>query len=260
MRFHRCRLQFTTEEHASQLPLGMHAYDIRKMVINGKDLGHGVFARCPIKKGTLLCYYMGEVIKVEQQMEESNYTFQLLTASKAVNPFAATEYWVDSKDYFTISGLFQHLPAMEDVPVIKGLTSSVQFENLFLKSITLLEYGGIQVVGAIAMRDIKAGEQLGFTYGLNFWVTRIKAGVSTYPILFDVKGGSHTAFYDLEDDEALAEARARFSWGSEPEDLQVKQLTTTFATLVRDTGSLTLAKSEAYRRLQNEEAPICPIS
>lgn len=149
--------------------------DIAICHINEK-VGFGVFALTNIKKLTVLGIYAGIFAPLMPHDRyaclESNYK--------------DIKYATSAKDK---GGLFahflQHLPTPEELEAIefKDLKNKkqIQLENI---SPMITTYHGHHILFFAASTDIKAGDQLGFSYGQSYWRDSHK-----YPLLFNKNGG-----------------------------------------------------------------------
>lgn len=153
-------------------------------------VGKGVFLKkdAPIiKKGTAVAMYIGVYQKPDDNFGAYEYTTQSHPLFAAASPFRAYGH-VDTERYGGIARFIQSMPEQEELSEFKFsreetraeiATANLEVRNLF--------YQGMPVAVFIAATDIKPGEQLGYSYGSNYW-TQAECELGNRQLLFDKKG------------------------------------------------------------------------
>ena len=112
-------------------------------------MGYGLFSSRPIKKGTFVTEYVGHLRKYHTKLDQKNsYCFEYLIADKFDTPFV-----IDAKDEGNFARYVNH------------------DEDGNLSPIAVYHQGIMRVI-LKADRDIKAGEQLCYNYGPDYWASR----------------------------------------------------------------------------------------
>jgi len=166
------------------------------------ELGHGIFTSKDIPKDTVVAIYSGTI------MAGNKYT------SKEDHPlgYYEADFSFSMKRHRGIATFMQHLPEVPLVPdpkifsqILKMTGQNVSEEQIKLNiefyrtdfdSTTtkervatenirreFLDFNKIPVIAMVADRHIKAGEQLGFNYGYEYWLSR-----KITPEFFDKSG------------------------------------------------------------------------
>jgi acyl-coenzyme A synthetase/AMP-(fatty) acid ligase/curved DNA-binding protein CbpA len=165
-------------------------------------LGFGVFASSNIPKDTVLCFYSGTLVnslKTNMKNDEAIEYFGLKAS-------------FSTKKYRGIGSFFQHFPSKLKCPDVTMLSKilhsvgqgvsekdlkieeelySIQFlDKEVEQSLAVansrrehINFQGIPLVLLVTDSDVRAGEQLGFNYGKNYWLSR-----KIVPELFDKFG------------------------------------------------------------------------
>ncbi len=134
-------------------------------------VGYGVFAIKDIPKHTVVCIYSGE-IKLGRRVT---------TIDTNDLKFYTGNFRIIAKEIRGMGSYMQHLPAKTDHLKMKEMVATT---NVMPEYIVMYDENNlpVPVVVFVTLRDIKEGEQVGFSYGWEFWETR---GVPSY---FDHNG------------------------------------------------------------------------
>lgn len=119
-------------------------------------VGHGVFAIKDIPKHTVLCIYSGEIeIGTQTTIDHSNEYL-----------FYSGNFRISANRVRGVASFMQHLP---------GNTEAFgENHHLYARTNVMTEFviiNNIPVIAVVALRNISANEQVGFTYG-DYWKTR----------------------------------------------------------------------------------------
>ncbi len=114
----------------------------------GSDLGWGVFALRPLRKGQFIAQYSGKVRKRARGDDKNAYCFEYIAS-----PGAPTPYLIDAQDQGGLGRYLNHSAK----------------PNL-LSSIVTLDH--VSYVIFHAKEPIAAGEQLCYDYGEDYWSKR----------------------------------------------------------------------------------------
>ncbi|XP_074654553.1 uncharacterized protein LOC141908408 [Tubulanus polymorphus] len=116
--------------------------------------GWGVRALLDIQRGTFICEYIGELISDSEAdiREDDSYLFDLDNRD-------GETYCIDARKYGNIARFINHLCEPNIIPV----KVFVDHQDLRFPHICFF-----------SSREIKAGEELGFDYGVKFWVIKWK--------------------------------------------------------------------------------------
>ncbi len=166
------------------------------------SVGYGVFSSNDIPKDTVLCFYSGTLINSTKVNIESDHAI----GYHGINASFST------KNHRGIASFFQHLPSAKKLPnakifsqllqsmgqhvsekdlkindelystkfIDKNLEKSLAVENIRREFVC---FNGIPIVLFVTNSNIKAGEQLGFNHGKDYWLSR-----NIIPELFDKSG------------------------------------------------------------------------
>lgn len=166
------------------------------------DVGYGIFALNDIPKDTVLCFYSGTLINSSKVKIESDHAIEYYGLNASFS----------TKNYRGIASFFQHLPsklkfsnAKVFSQILQSMGQSVSESDLKIndelysiefhdkkveKSLATANirceyvcYNGIPVTLFVTDSQIKAGEQLGFNYGKDYWLSR-----NSVPELFNQSG------------------------------------------------------------------------
>lgn len=163
------------------------------------QVGYGVIALNDIPKNTVLCSYAGRLIKI-QRVKQNDHAID----------FHGLDAILSTEQFRGIASFFQHLPTTKRFKDAKQLSQvlrligqnvserdlklndelySTEFldieQSLATENVTreYICYEGIPVVLMVTNRTVKAGEQIGFNYGKNYWLSR-----GVVPEFFNVSG------------------------------------------------------------------------
>jgi tetratricopeptide (TPR) repeat protein len=145
--------------------------------LRGENAGRGVFANKSFKKGQYVCFYDGEDVEFSK-LNKSNFTYSIAHLRKKgyvrlgfpepkcedgvgqlINDFCAFE--LNDSLRFGIFGVFT---ITNTAPLIEEYnTRSVNNQNVVMNDDFRL----------VATRDIMAGEELCFHYGIDYWLTKL---------------------------------------------------------------------------------------
>lgn len=168
-------------------PLDYSYFDI----VNYGEYGHGIVARKPVRKGTVVGYYVGDVVPISASA--SSYSLGLCNDASSVD--AHFRYNIDLVGKWSFMSLLQHLPQphtlSEEYEVPEASRASVATANIQWDTINLFTEGperGAAVVVMFVSADILPGQLVGFDYRPGYWVAR-----KMEPVLFDMKSHSPIA-------------------------------------------------------------------
>lgn len=189
------------------------------VICDMQQYGYGVFANERILKSTIVAIYTGRLLPMHayQYGTENHYMVQCETRSILFSEFehlSAEEIKInfdkpshciiDSISIGNYSSFFQHLPYDKDLPAQPNF-NSIATANLFTHGIT---YKGYPCYFFTALRDIEKYEQVGFSYGYDYWLLKQQK-----PVLFTKDGKpSHLqmklapSVYEIDNSEEKARA------------------------------------------------------
>lgn len=173
------------------------------VICKNDPVGYGVFASNDIPKDTLLCFYSGTLINCDQVKIDTDYAIEYY----GLNTSFSTRY------FRGIASFFQHFPTALKCPDAKIFSQWLQVMgqvvsendlklNEELYSVEFLDkgieqslaianvrceyvcYNGNPVILFVTDSEIKAGEQIGFNYGKDYWLSR-----NLVPEFFNKSGG-----------------------------------------------------------------------
>lgn len=157
--------------------------------INDK-VGYGVFATDEIPKGAFVGIYTGAISnKTQKEIEQATAPYAFAVKPKEEKGLGVS---LDAIEYGNITRFFQHLPLEEErEDRLDQLITDFEFKkpeqarevataNLQQCMVT---YYGIPVNVFQTIRAIHKNEQLGFSYGLEYWIS-----CANCPSLFNKKG------------------------------------------------------------------------
>jgi hypothetical protein len=175
----------------------------KKLVVCKMDkVGYGVFASTDIRKDTVVAIYSGTITMGLKVSSESDYALS----------YYGTNLSFSTAKHRGIASFMQHLPEKPKFEnaeifsnILKGVGQNVSKEELklniemystkFQSSKTrelvaienirreYLNFNGIPVIAMVTDQDIKSGDQLGFNYGYQYWLSR-----KITPEFFDKNG------------------------------------------------------------------------
>ncbi len=166
------------------------------------SVGYGVFSSNDIPKDTVLCFFSGTLINSSKVKIETDHAIGYYGLNTSFS----------TRNYRGIASFFQHLPTALKFPDAKIFSQLLQSMgqpvsendlkiNDELYSIEFIDknvekslaianirceyvcYNGIPVVLFVTDNPIKAGEQIGFNYGKDYWLSR-----NLVPEFFDKSG------------------------------------------------------------------------
>jgi tetratricopeptide (TPR) repeat protein len=145
--------------------------------LRGENAGRGVFANKSFKQGQYVCFYDGKDVEFSK-LKKSNFTYSIAHLRKKgyvrlgfpepksedgvgqlINDFCAFE--LNDTHRF---GVFKIFTITNTAPLIEEYnTRSVNNQNVVMNDDFRL----------VATRDIMAGEELCFHYGIDYWLTKL---------------------------------------------------------------------------------------
>jgi ankyrin repeat protein len=120
-------------------------------------VGYGVFTTQKIPKHTVICIYSGEMLLGINATSQDTNDYSFYTGN-----FHVESYKKRGKASF-----MQHLPGNSE--------AFSENKNNFATTNVMLEFviiDNVPVIPIVTLRDIEAGEQIGFSYGEAYWKTR----------------------------------------------------------------------------------------
>jgi len=114
------------------------------------DIGFGLFANRPFKKGQFITEYAGKVRKKKRDDAKNAYCFEYVIA-----PHIPTSYVIDAQDQGGFGRLINH----SDKPNLRTALATID---------------SINHVILIAIEPIAIGDQLLYDYGIDYWNYRSK--------------------------------------------------------------------------------------
>jgi len=154
-----------------------------------KNVGIGVFASSDIPENTVVAIYNGTII--DEKSVNNPHDEGML--------FDDTNFVISTEHYRGIASFFQHLPLnpKQDYDIYKNFikknlnrdvsenlklhyeTLSCNFSNSIEDSVKLsnvrqefINYKNIPIIAFVTDENIKAGDQLGYSYGDDYWLSR----------------------------------------------------------------------------------------
>jgi thioesterase domain-containing protein len=124
----------------------------------GESIGFGVFARQDIPKHTLVCIYSGEVQsgrQVDHNLNTHDYVFY------------TGNFRVVAEYFRGMASFMRHLP--EDKELFAEDKDQYASTNVMPEFIVVNE---IPMIVLVSLRDIKQHEQIGFSFGADYWKQR----------------------------------------------------------------------------------------
>ncbi len=136
------------------------------------DVGYGVFTQAPLATGTLIGIYTG--IITPSRLGDTDYLLVLPQLPEA------SSYSIDAKTEGGISRFLQHLPkdtkstlddeVMNNAKLRTAIEAAhVATANIDYQFVTINQKS---LCCFVSNQTIEAGEQLGISYGLDYWLSR----------------------------------------------------------------------------------------
>lgn len=134
------------------------------------EVGRGLFLAHdaePILKHTILGLYAGEyLLKSPKKTVNCVYMMGLMGSENKRSKYSPH---INAQNYGNFTRFMQDLPCSEEIEALSlpdSISQSIASENVEAREIL---YKGISVMYFIAKRDIKPGEQIGFSYRGDYW-------------------------------------------------------------------------------------------
>jgi hypothetical protein len=166
--------------------------------------GHGVFASKDVPKNTVLAIYAGTLIMEDKVTNKSDHACG----------YYGTNMSFSTKNHRGIASFMQHLPEEPRFANAKTFSNalkmfgqevseeqlklnvefySTDFDSAKTKALVATEnirkeylnFNDIPVIAMVATKDINSGEQIGFNYGYQYWLSR-----NVTPEFFDKDGSA----------------------------------------------------------------------
>ncbi|CAB3372667.1 Hypothetical predicted protein [Cloeon dipterum] len=159
-----------------------HGPTVRFQLFRTEGKGWGVKTLRPIPKGAYVCEYIGEVITDSDadSRDDDSYLFDLDNRE-------GETYCIDARKYGNIARFINHMCSPNLMPV----KVFIDHQDLKFPRIALF-----------ANRDIAADEELGFDYGVKFWIVKYKSFTCTC-------GGENCRYSDETIEDTLEKYRKK---------------------------------------------------
>lgn len=144
-------------QHIRKIKNYKHQSEYEKLnVVKHPKMGYGVLAREAIKKGEVVSHYAGEICSsIKANLEHTDNAYLFTLAGCGLPRFR--RWLINAKDKGNISRFINHSQKNANLELDIRLLPSEELNQVF------------PYIFFVASRDIKAGEQLFYDYGNDYW-------------------------------------------------------------------------------------------
>ena len=166
------------------------------------ECGHGVFASKDIPKNSVVAVYAGTIMEGDKVSDAADhalgyYGTNMSFSTRHHRGIASFLQHMPEEPRFADAKTFSHVLKMtgqdvsEDELRLNVELYSTEFDSAKTKELIatenirreFLEFNKIPLIAMVADKDIKSGDQLGFNYGYQYWLSR-----NVTPEFFDKNG------------------------------------------------------------------------